>query len=76
MNKRLLAGVVGMVVLALVVIGYYVVIPMLNNKQAVTNFEQCAATGQPVLESYPRQCNYNGQHFVEDISPTVIQEAN
>lgn len=34
----------------------------------VTNFEECAAAGNPVMESYPRQCNTpDGQHFVEEI---------
>lgn len=76
MDKRLLAGVVAMVVLALIVIGYYVVLPMFSSHQAVTNFDQCAATGQPILESYPRQCNYNGQNFVEDVAPIVVPDSN
>ncbi|MBU4466580.1 hypothetical protein KKF47_00760 [Patescibacteria group bacterium] len=33
----------------------------------VTNFEECAATGSPVMESYPRQCRYGEQTFVEVI---------
>lgn len=33
----------------------------------VTNFEECAATGNPVMESYPRQCRHKEQTFVEDI---------
>ncbi len=39
-----------------------------ENKQ-VTNFEECVATGAPVAESSPRQCSYNGQIFVEKLSP-------
>lgn len=36
--------------------------------QQITNFEECAAAGNPVMESYPRQCNTpDGKHFVEDI---------
>ena len=27
---------------------------------AVTNFEECVATGAPIMESYPRQCRYGG----------------
>ncbi|HLC96580.1 MAG TPA: eight-cysteine-cluster domain-containing protein [Candidatus Nanoarchaeia archaeon] len=34
----------------------------------ITNFEECVAAGNPVMESYPRQCSANGQTFVEDIS--------
>ena len=33
----------------------------------VTNFEECAATGSPVMESYPRQCRFGNQIFVENI---------
>jgi hypothetical protein len=34
---------------------------------AITNFEECAAAGNPVMESYPRRCNANGQTFTQDI---------
>ena len=34
----------------------------------VTDFDECAAQGYPVMESYPRQCRTpNGRLFVEDI---------
>jgi hypothetical protein len=33
----------------------------------ITNFEECVAAGNPVMESYPRQCRANGQNFVENI---------
>jgi len=33
----------------------------------VTNFEECARAGNPVMESYPRQCIHQGKHFVEQI---------
>lgn len=34
----------------------------------VSNFEECAAGGYPVLESYPRQCSTpDGKTFSEDI---------
>ena len=33
----------------------------------ITNFEECAAAGNPVMESYPRQCTFDGQTFVEEI---------
>lgn len=33
----------------------------------VTSFAECAALGNPVAESYPRQCRHNGQLFTEDI---------
>ncbi|KKT21312.1 MAG: hypothetical protein UW04_C0006G0015 [Parcubacteria group bacterium GW2011_GWB1_43_8] len=33
----------------------------------VTNFEECAASGNPVMESYPRQCRHDGKTFTENI---------
>jgi len=34
----------------------------------ITNFEECAAAGYPVMESYPRQCRTpQGNSFTEDI---------
>ncbi len=37
--------------------------------EAITSFEDCIAAGNPVMESYPRQCRTpDGKNFVEDIS--------
>lgn len=34
----------------------------------ITNFEECAAAGNPVMESYPAQCSTpDGKHFTENI---------
>jgi len=34
----------------------------------ITTFEECAAAGNPVMESYPRQCSTpEGQLFVEEV---------
>jgi len=34
----------------------------------ITNFDECVAAGNPVMESYPRQCkDSDGQTFVEEI---------
>lgn len=41
----------------------------------VTNFEECVSAGQPVMESYPRQCRVNDQTFIENIGNT-IEKAN
>ena len=35
----------------------------------INSFEDCVADGNPVMESYPRQCRTeDGKHFVEEIS--------
>ena len=33
----------------------------------ITNFEECEAAGNPVMESSPRQCSANGETFVEEV---------
>ena len=34
----------------------------------IDSFEQCVSAGNPVMESYPRQCRtVDGKHFVEKI---------
>ena len=35
----------------------------------ITNFEECVAAGNPIMESYPRQCKDGDQTFVEEVSP-------
>lgn len=39
----------------------------LGGGAVVTDFTSCIAAGNPVLESYPRQCAHNGQTFSEVI---------
>ncbi len=34
---------------------------------SVTNFEECVAAQNPIMESYPRQCRHGEQLFIEDI---------
>lgn len=36
-------------------------------KPIVTNFEECVTAGNPVMESYPRQCRADTQTFTENI---------
>ncbi len=33
----------------------------------ISSFEECVEAGNPVMESYPRQCSADGQTFVEDV---------
>ena len=35
--------------------------------QDITSFEECAAAGNPIMESYPRQCRANNKTFAEYI---------
>lgn len=37
------------------------------------SFEDCVKLGNPVMESYPRQCNTeDGQHFVETLTEPIV----
>ena len=41
-------------------------------ESAIDNFEECAAVGNPIMESYPRQCRTSdGQTFVEEIPSRI-----
>jgi hypothetical protein len=48
MNKTILVG----IIIALVL--------LIGCVPAITDFESCASAGNPVMESYPRQCKANG----------------
>lgn len=40
---------------------------------SITNFDECVAAGNPVMESYPRQCSTeDGESFVEDIGNELV----
>lgn len=38
-----------------------------SKQNTVSNFAECAAAGNPIMESYPRQCRAGGKTFTEDI---------
>ncbi len=40
----------------------------------VRTFAECAAQGNPVMESYPRQCRAGNITFVEDVTPAPQPE--
>ena len=37
----------------------------------VSSFEECAESGNPVMESYPRKCSHNGKTFIEDVGNLI-----
>lgn len=39
----------------------------------ITNFEECAQAGNPIMESYPRQCAARGEVFVEKIQEDTVR---
>lgn len=38
----------------------------------VSNFEECIVAGNPVMESYPRQCSHEGKIFVEAMEQVMV----
>jgi hypothetical protein len=43
----------------------------------IDSFEECAAAGYPVMESYPAQCRTpDGRHFVQDVEEGVFCTAD
>ncbi|RJQ14748.1 hypothetical protein C4553_00280, partial [Candidatus Parcubacteria bacterium] len=42
-------------------------------QKEVASFEECFAAGNPVMESYPRQCRtVDGKYFVEEIEEPIL----
>ncbi|MDD4333155.1 MAG: Gmad2 immunoglobulin-like domain-containing protein [Patescibacteria group bacterium] len=46
---------------------------MQSAQKKITNFNDCAAAGNPVMESFPRKCNVGGQTYTEEISNDSIK---
>lgn len=63
----IVAAILGVIALVVINMAPRVSIPAFA--PVITTFEECAAAGNPVMESYPRQCmTQDGRHFVEEIS--------
>ena len=55
------------IITGIMVVVFAVNIQKENTFPMVATFEECVATGAPVMESYPRQCRSGKQTFVEDV---------
>ena len=63
-------------VFIVVVGGYFLFAQKINNGVAITNFEECAQEGNPIMESYPRQCRTaDGKTFTEEVG-NVLEKAD
>lgn len=60
MNKAYIVGIVGMIFL-----GAFFLFMNQKPDTSINDFETCAAAGNPVMESYPRQCRHGEQTFTE-----------
>ncbi len=76
-RKLLIAGTIGIVLLmAGFGVWYFgkpsTPTPPSPTDSSVSTFEECVQAGNPVMESYPRQCNTkDGKHFVETVATTT-----
>lgn len=63
--------IIAVLILAL---GGFLLLKQKNNSitQDITTFEECVDAGNPVMESYPRQCIANNQTFVEEIEENEV----
>jgi len=66
--------VVLIVLFLIIALGWYVLTQGNKNSTTptplpnqATNFDECAAAGNPIMESYPPQCSANGQTFTQEI---------
>ena len=56
------------IILILIITSLTMVWQLKNRKKIeVANFEECARLGNPIMESYPRQCRFNEKTFTENI---------
>ncbi len=52
-------------------------VPQITDNDAINDFDSCAKAGNPILESYPEQCQANGKVFTaETMSKTSVIESN
>lgn len=73
MNKNFIPFIIILLVLGGVSIWYFA---SREPQAEVLSFEECAAAGYPVMESYPRQCRTpSGKTFTEDIG-NELEKAN
>ena len=65
-HNKVLLYIIIILVVALIALYYYI-----GQVKKIDNFEKCAAAGNPIMESYPRQCMYEGETFVEEIEASI-----
>lgn len=51
--------------------GLLILLAACTSTTPITSFDDCVTAGNPIMESYPRQCSANGQTFVEEIDEPI-----
>jgi len=73
-NTKIIVALIGSIV---IIIAGWIGISSYYERKAIeniSNFEQCAASGFPVMESHPRQCRAGDKTFTEEIKPVVYDD--
>jgi len=65
-TKKILVYILAIIVLALIIWFVFTYVARAPHNE-IADFDQCAAAGNPVMESYPRQCKAGDKTFVEEI---------
>lgn len=52
-----------LLVVVLVGVGFFVWQMGKDKESQISNFDECVAAGNPVMESFPEKCTANGQTF-------------
>lgn len=68
--KTMFIGVIIVAIIVMIILLAFNFINTMNLQptSSATNFQECVDEGNPVMESYPRQCRtVDGKHFVESI---------
>lgn len=64
-----------LIILAIIIIGAFLIWPADNKKTAVADYDACVAAGYPILESFPEQCRTpDGTVFIK--SPDRVEEVS
>lgn len=65
-KKQIIYG----IVIGAVIVSIFIVYMSFNNikTNSITSFEQCVDAGNPIRESYPRQCAFEGKTFIEKVN--------
>ena len=58
----------GLIITFFIISAFAVLILLKDDDQEINSFDECIKAGNPVMESYPRQCRTSdGELFVEDM---------
>ena len=81
MTKNIVLAIAGMIIILVLATTAYVIYRQQNTPEPdpipvaeITNFDECVAAGNPVMESYPRQCRAGGRTFVEAIAAPDLSD--